>query len=256
MFGPTNLAGIRRQFVTLSGHYGLVNDPPTDSDPGCKEDSGADYYINVGQRILDRLRDNPGTRRSYLYDTAEGDISIDLTGCRTIETVWRSTSDGKQELTFLEPAEMRSRYSTERYSEVDSDIPAYWTHITRSVPGQLSKTASDFTYPFDDIQFGEKEQVGGIVIMPPADGVYTIEVYGRWFSKVLNSNEDKSWWTLNEPDILVQGALAAMEMHFRNTQGVLDYFHPVTGTITILFNGITKDSVEDDVFRTGKRIVG
>ncbi|MFA5380300.1 MAG: hypothetical protein WC455_31350, partial [Dehalococcoidia bacterium] len=100
---------LRKKFVELSGRYDLIKANETDN--------GADFFINAGQKILDRMQDSGKAKARYTVSLAAGTILVYTAGLRAIKGVWVSSSDG---MTALKPCtleEMREYYAG-KFSEV------------------------------------------------------------------------------------------------------------------------------------------
>lgn len=247
-----NLLGVRRMFIEASGRYDLVNDPPVDDDAGCKSDNGADLYINAGQRILDTMQETPDTFRSKFLDTSAGTTDVTVTDNRTIEDIWRKddSDTAKVRLTFMKMDEMREEYPEDE-DELDQGAPSVYTVMSKYLPSAPRTQASDFTYDYQDIYFQPEAANKRVYFLPPADGVYTIEVFGKWFSDTLRNNEDTSWWTVNNWLALVQASSVAIEMLYRNSTGLQDAMN----ALGILLRGIDRDIVRQETVHT-KRMKG
>jgi len=83
----------------------------------------------------------------------------------------------------------------------------------------------------------------GIVWMPPADGTYTLEVWGDFFSKKLVDNYDTNFWATIYPDILIKAANYALESTYRNTAGMADWLSVIDNDL----RGIDHNLVEQDI---------
>ena len=101
-----NLLEVRTQFVKLSGRDDLINEDDSDN--------GADFFINSGQRFLDRRIDFRKSIGRVFKPLAVDSWYIQFEGCRSIEKVWANNSEERWEL--------------ER-----KDL--YWLHKDRVFPG-------------------------------------------------------------------------------------------------------------------------
>jgi hypothetical protein len=87
------LLDVRQRFVESSGRRDLVVDLTDYAD------SGADWYINRGQRYLDRVQPRPGSKKWYHADIATGGAQILVPDLRAVLDgrhggVWVTDADG------------------------------------------------------------------------------------------------------------------------------------------------------------------
>jgi hypothetical protein len=68
-----------------------------------------------------------------------------------------------------------------------------------------------------------EETVNSVIILPPADGVYELELYGDFYTPFLVHNGDVNFWTLGYSMLLAQAANVFIEGGMRNTAGVRDF---------------------------------
>jgi hypothetical protein len=83
----------------------------------------------------------------------------------------------------------------------------------------------------------------GVILLPPADGDYLVDVWGKFFSENLSDDSDTNFWTLSEPQILVKAALRELEVFHRNKQGQEDWELAIRSELL----GMEKDFVEDSI---------
>lgn len=190
-----DLSEIREKFRDLTGRYDLVTPNNTDE--------GADFYINAGQRWLDRQLDFQGASAETTLSLSTGAYSADVTDLRAVKSV--AVGQGGQDFAFLDKREYRPlRAYIENQQNSDQGQPRYYA-IGRRAPGGRS--------------VGSEE----LYFWPPTDGTYTAIVEGLFSSTVLSNNTDESFWSANFPDILIKAAAFRMEAMQRNTQGESDY---------------------------------
>jgi hypothetical protein len=72
---------------------------------------------------------------------------------------------------------------------------------------------------YEDVRFTESEGYEGILFDTKMDKAYDLEVVGKFFSKRLDTDTDKSFWTIRHPDLLVLAAAYSYEREQRNTSG-------------------------------------
>jgi len=240
-----NLKQMRKLFAQHSGMRKYVTMP----DYG---DNGANLLLQQGQKLLDFMQPAPGSNRSHLYDTAEGVYQVPLEGCRAVGSVYLLNSDGLSELTEKTTEEIRSLY-TSSADEIDSGTPKYWAPTSFLEPGEQDSTSDSFASVYYDICFGKDYETPALLVLPPADGVYTLEVHGRWFTKKLVNDTDESWWSINYPLALVQAAMVVIEMLNRNNEGVAAGVRALQDVYLV---GLERDQALQETVHVGGRIVG
>lgn len=235
-----SLLEIRRRFVKeFTGRYDLIIEG---SD---FEDNGANFFIQQGQRWLERQVTHKKAPASVYAEITLGDFSVIFQEARSVLSVWESTvTYGRHELTKLTPREARELYPAE-YSHIANAGPRYYVPLNfRTSPADSDSFTidqiGDILYTSD---LGGDYSYNGIIILPPTDIVRTIEVVGLFFLPTLVNDTDRNYWTENEPMLLLQAAARAHEIALRNTQGVLDYERPALAALTDL----DKDFVEEEI---------
>lgn len=176
------LEEIRSKFVTLSGRNDLVKTVSNVTNI----DNGADFFINAGQRLLDTLQNTPESFKRYIEDIVQGGYKMTFPDCRAIKEVWLTNADGRFPLEKKSIGWIRQEYG-EDYSVLDTGQPLYFAPSVHTLaPAQSLKTADDFTgmHDYGTVEFG---LIGyhGVVIVPPADGTYTVNIWGLFFSGTL-----------------------------------------------------------------------
>ena len=240
-----NLLEIRTQFVKISGRYDLV-------DPSDFADNGADFYIQQGQRSLERrLNINPSVAKFY-DDIAAGTYKVSVANCRAIQEVWIMNSDSRTELEKIDGYKLRgihqkfvsNMYSTP-LSTMSQGRPTYYylTNLRRTPETEAgtldSATLSsylDTTYPFDPTQ-------SGIIIFPRCDVAYGIEIKGLFYSPVLTLDTSSNLWSTNYPTLLIWAALRELEIMFRGSKTVSSREGLIEGELL----GIEKDAIEQEI---------
>ncbi len=244
---------IRTKFIDQSGRFDLAVDPAS----GDYSDNGADFFIRAGQRILDLMQDHPRTVATYQKDLSSGDHKVVFQYNRSVDKVWvtqggTATDTDRSELIKASMNWIKKEYASP-VANIDVETPLYYVRgIIGLSPQQIGLTASgganpytsEFTSDWEDIEFGQDNlDKTGIIFFPPSDGNHTIIVKGRWFSRPLINDSDKSFWSVNYDDALVLATQMAVEKSRRNTQGVND----MRGSIIDILFGIDKDMSSDDI---------
>lgn len=221
---------VRKKYVELSGRYDLVNSDWTDN--------GADFFINAGQRYLDRLQSTGKMRAKEVQSVAAGTIIVKCTDLRAIlEVQVGNTADGLSPLGQVTLSWMKNYYE-EQLSGVDQGTPEYYAPCTFR-PHADTATFAGF-YDIDDLLLASDHYTyNGIIIMPPPDETMYVSIYGLFYSPTLSATlsgatwtQVKSFWTEVHPDILLQAALYKTEVFYRNTEGAKDWDNALMKDVT------------------------
>ena len=240
-----NLLQIRTQFAKISGRYDLVN-------PSTFADAGADFYIQQGQRSLERrLNISPSIAKFY-GDLTIGTYKVSVANCRAIQEVWVMNSESRTEVSKLGDYDLRGihqKYVSNMYttplSSMESGRPShyYLTNLRRSPETETgvgdSATLSsyiDTTYPFDPAN-------SGIILFPRCDEAYGIEIKGLFYSPVLTTDIGTNIWSVSYPTLLIWAALRELEIMFRGSKTASSWESLIEGELI----GIEKDAIEQEI---------
>ncbi|MBU2249370.1 MAG: hypothetical protein KKD77_21660, partial [Gammaproteobacteria bacterium] len=102
-----NLLEIRQKFITFSGRYDLATTTISSWDT----DNGADFFINAGQRFLDRRFETAKTYGRRFDSVAAGSYYQVFQNCRAISEVWCNDSDERWKLRRYDKQTIRDNYS-------------------------------------------------------------------------------------------------------------------------------------------------
>ena len=256
------LLAVRQHLVELSGRYDLVVDSLNWAN------AGADFFIQAGQRWLDRSGIIPKSDAKYYKVLAEGAWYDLIPNCRNIKEVWISNSDGnKWKLTKRELGDMLYFSANDESLRNPSLIPidVDGNNILKD-PGQLTK-GSPINYTpvvvrtspevvgtvtidrFGPATYNDTTQdhynLDGIVFLPPAKSGHVLEVIGQFYQPKLTVDGDKNFWSEQEEFILVLAACRAIEVTMRNQQGVADWESAIRNeTMGLEFDLIEEMSAE------------
>jgi hypothetical protein len=230
-----SLLDVRLQFREVTGRADLVNEDGTDN--------GADYYINAGQRYLDRKAENQKSVARYFVKPALNANLATFVDCRSIKEVWISNGTTRVQLTTKTIQELR-----ELYPEIaqTSGQPLYYSPAYLRITPEFDRidTAAFTTaYGAQDVLLTTHYKYNGVLFYPPSDGTWIMEVWGYFYSPKLEEDADESYWTEMHPEVLVMGAAYMLEAMNRNTQGMKDW----DGAISTHLSGIEMDMIEEDV---------
>jgi hypothetical protein len=234
-----NLKELRTQFVKRNGRYDLV------VDNVAWVDNGADFYINAGQRYIDRLDTTHKSEGKNFQYVTSGDYYVTFPFCRAVKEVFALDADGQKRLEKVDYDKLRAYYA-DRQSQLTTGEPSYYFPAgIRLVPesDRLTIDELDAMIDWTHIIIDPSYNYNGVLFWPPADGNYTVEINGLFYSPDLASDDDHSFWSTVHPEILLMAANRQMEIDYRNTQGVKDWEAAIQTEIL----GLGKDLVEEHI---------
>jgi len=237
-----NLLEIRTKFIELSGRRDLATID--------YQDNGADFFLKAGQKTLDRFFGGDGTdtiqpARVFKAIVA-GDIGVTFENCRAIKEVWIADTTARMELIKKDLAWLHSEVLTEPISNLDQETPSYWSPaMIRITPDPSELSASDLTAigTFMDYVAVNQHRYNGIVFGPPADGDYTIEIRGLFYSFWPSADTGENFWTYQHPELLIQAGIYKLETFMRNSEGMKDLY----AALKLEVEGIDMDIVEQQM---------
>jgi hypothetical protein len=237
----------RKKFCEQSGRYDLMN--------ATYEDSGADFFINAGQRYLDRLQDTGKMKAKHIQAVAAGTIKVYTPGLRSLLEVYAGTTvDGLIRLAKADLSYLRQEYG-EQLSGVTQGTPSWYAPATFRpyVDASTTTTLSGY-YDIDDLILPVLTTPThyantGIVIMPPPDKTYYVSIYGLFYSPTLSATlaagvwtQTTSFWLQVHEDILMQAAMYKLEVFYRNSEGAKDWKSALIGDV----EGMDKDEALEE----------
>ncbi len=238
----TDLLFIRKKFVSLSGRYDLVSSVifPNNLDNVSNNwtDRGANFFIQAGQRFLDREMDFHKMSGELTFSLATTATSLNLSGnVRAIrEVVVQDSVDDEQfNLIKKDVRWLRWKFGGDASTLGSTDVgePKYYA------PGLLRTAVSPNATTAVTTEVQRQ-----LVIMPPADRTYTIlakvDLEGN-----LEADTDITFFSHQFPEILVLAAMYQMEIFNRNTQGQRDHLEPLRAALRRLDDDVVKEESED-----------
>ena len=230
-----NLVEIRQKFVELSGHYDLIVDTTDWAD------AGADFYLKAGQQFLDRKSNVWKKTGRYFKKLEIGDWYVTFPRCRVIEEVFVNDDESRYPLLKRSFQFLHSAYPG-TIADTDQGLPLYFAPgYLRAIEYEDIDSLGEF---FNHVVVNDDEY-RGIVILPPPDEEFVVEVIGQFYATELVEDEDENFWTLNHSSILLLAALYQLEvLAHRNTQGANDYLRQ----IVIELDSLDKDMAEEESF--------
>ena len=239
------LGEIREWFGEATGRYDLVSQADN-------SDTGANKYINAGVRLLDSMYSNPKRTMRYIKSLVQGDSSVAIPLCRSIKEVWIAATDGgKSQLTKCLLQDLRASYADDA-DNIDQGIPLYYAlNIIGLGPTQVDSSASSFSDNNDvsDLHLPTRNyfEYNGLILMPPSDTDYTLNVYGDFSQVELEADDDQNFWSVMYPEILVISSKACLERAYYPAE------YPKTiNTVREMLASIEYDEIEEEISEIGE----
>jgi hypothetical protein len=237
---------IRKKFVEISGRYDLIN-------PATWEDNGADFYLNMGQRVIDRQLDSKKMEARYPFSLTAGSVIVKTPGLRSVKEVWIANADGKAQLTYVPQNKFRGGFATES-NLIDRGIPLYYTPATfRPFPDELTTVVG--LYDVEDLLLsGTHYTYNGVIVMPPSDDDFTLTIWGLFYSPELSATlvgttwtQTKSYWTENEPYTLLEAALSRLATYAGNITSAKEHKEAMLEDLRTLDFDAVEEMLTDDM---------
>lgn len=224
-----NLAEIRAHFVSRSGRYDLIGENGVDA--------GANFFIQSGQRFLDRRANLPRSQKAVHIGTlAAGDSFLELPHCWMLTKVEVLSDWGRD---WKELVRLHSRGTLRFAFREQYGVPyAYIATSARNSP-RMGPQASDEVLacadamPFQELLLDTWSLIT-LEILPTPSVVTTIRVSGNFYSDELKEDEDTSFWSITQPDILIKASLYVLEVFYRNSEGAQDWLSSIQLDLTDL----------------------
>jgi len=234
-----SLLTVRQKFIELSGRHDLVVDV-TDY-----VDNGANFYIQSGQKMLDRMINFRKSKASYFERVGAGVWSVTFPLCRAVKNVWVNNTTGRSRLEPKDYNWLREEFAS-LITSTDRGTPAYFCRARmRAIEDDSQNLGSFFTL------IEESLDLHGIIILPPPDEAVVIEVEGLFYSDALTADTSTSFWTENESDILVWASLYKLEVSYRNSEGAKDWLASIKEALKDLDMDEVEDELSDDEYMEG-----
>ncbi len=229
---------IKNMFAELSGRADLI-------DESLGQAVGASFFINSGQKLLDKLLVGNKSEGRYFIDVDYNQILVPIPGCRAVMRVFVYDSEYRKELLKVDIHKLREYYN-EPVSSMGSSSPAYYSPIViKPYPDNLTTSGYNQEWSMEDILTTGSHAFNAILIMPPSDSStsYTLEVWGLFKTDELVNDSDETFWTEEYPELLLKASLYQLETFYRNTEGAKDWMN----AITLEIGELIKDSVAEEI---------
>lgn len=232
-----SLLDIRKKFVEISGRYDLVDDAVNFSD------KGADFYINAGQKYLDRLVRVPENTATIFLTLSPGDYTLEFPySCRSVKNVYVNNRESRYRLRKVSLNDLKNAYSDPVTLLQKSSPVSYALANLRA----LETTDKDSLGTFVNLTHEETDKkyaYRGIIIVPPVDEEFVVEVSGLFSQNKLISDGDENYWTQEAPELLLKAALYELEGMSRGTENAKNWISMIAAETLEL----GKDFVEDEI---------
>lgn len=245
-----NLLQFRQFFRQTSGRFDLVRSDGSDT--------GLNVFANAGQRYLDMQAELPSGYGRVFRNVVQGEYMATFRNCRSIEEVWiiGPNVEGelvRQELIKKSLHDLRSGSKVwgrwwGRFSKAPSQItqgrPLFYApaklRLIPNVDGEEGGVGA-----FEEVLADGYQYFNGIVMMPPSDQGYSVEVVGRFYSQTLVDDTDSTYWTEQFPNLLYAATMRELEIVHRNSEGVKDWEYAIQSQIVSLdMDGVNEESTD------------
>jgi len=228
-----NLLEVRTQFVKISGRYDLITDTTSWAD------NGADFFLQAGQNLIEKLSGDLPESEGRLWDTiTSGTYYVGFQKrCRMIFDVWANNDENRIELKRKSWKDLKAMY-TSTLANTDTGCPVYYCPAKLR---EIDATDQGATGEFFNYTLTNSKDFRGIVIMPPVDSSYDIEIYGKFLQSVLSSDDDENFWTITYPEILIRAAIYQTELSYRGRGAVAKLYE----ALLLDLIEIDKDTIEE-----------
>lgn len=236
------LLQIRKQFVAFTGRFDLVTDDES------WRDNGANFYIQTGQRWLDRQAETAfGEGKSYLQ-LAPNEWFVMLNNCRSVRHVFISNADGTRRplrrVDYPEIAHMCLRDP----AKIESGTPCYYAlgNINTHPETVGTTTIARFGPSVNYTASGNPWGFNCVIVAPAPNESSLIEVQGLFYQPELITDADQNVWSEEYPFVLLLAACRQLEISYRNTSGANDWENAINAELLTLGFDLA-DQISNDI---------
>lgn len=214
-----NLREIRSEFIRKSGRYDLIEENG--------DDAGANFFIQAGQRLLDKRGDfGTGLVGEWQNMFNKGTAEFTVPNC------WSITSVYSRLVTASEWQKLSYTYSFDTPSCRLSNEQFYTYLPILSLPTLKEATATEIDLPASSLAVSVNAQVDDsqsmrIKLLPALSQNRIIRVVGNFFATPLTSDTASNYWSNRYPETLLKAAMYELEVFYRNTEGANDWLEAV-----------------------------
>ena len=230
-----DLSTLRETFRTETGRLDLA-------------DTGVDRFLNAGQRLLDTRVNHDSNEARNFKMVKQGDFAVTFSStCRVIHKVFVADLDSRSQLLRGNNDELRALYP-QLFSQLGQGRPqAYVPATLRASPDQDTIGDLQAFIGYMDVLLGSSAKFNGVIFYPPADKEYMVEVWGSFYSPDLGDSCNSTWWLENHSYLLLMAAKRALEVSYRNSEGVKDWDNAMQPYLT----AIEADQAEQEAVDIG-----
>ncbi len=230
-----NLLEVRKMFVKLSGRYDLVIDT-TDW-----VDDGANFFLQAGQNMIEKLVGDLPESEGRIWNTISADAYYlgFQSRSRAIFQVWVNDSESRIELEKVSWGEMKELYSSS-ISSVSTGFPRYFCPAKLR---EIDATGKNVIGIFSNFSLPVSSDFRGILIMPPADKDYDLEILGKFLQPELDTDLLENFWTLIYPELLIRAAMYQNELMYRGKEST----GKLLNSLMLEISEIEKDGIEETI---------
>lgn len=229
---------IRQKFAEISGRFDLVTDY-TGTD---YTDNGADFFLQAGQRELDRMYNTPKAV-GRIWDTVAANIYfMKMQDCRAIQNVWLNNATSRIELKKAPYVDLKNDYGT-IFSNITKKTPKWYAPAF--IRGMETIADSDMNTQATFINYivDNSDSYNAIIFLPPPDEAFDVEVKGLFYTDWPSAEGETSYWMEIHPMVSIWAGLYMLETSYRNTEGANDWLRAIERSAS----GIDKDTVEEEL---------
>lgn len=236
-----DLLAIRKEVVKVSGRYDLVSDPTT-----CAVDNGINHYIYEGQKALERRLSTPPTRAKLYKDLMVGDYIVKFKNCRAVFEVWVIDSTSSVKLEKIRKSDLRALVAKPAVSAATRAKPYYYLPIDLRRTPDDEDGAGDSTMlaSYLDVESPADPEYKAVMLYPPADAAYGIEVQGLFYNLELEDNADENYWSVNYPNLLIMATLHQLSYMYKGGKTVSSWSQAIEEELV----NIDKDAIEQEIY--------
>lgn len=195
-----NLGEIRKQFVSVSGRYDLVNQDGSDK--------GANFLINEASKWLDRKIETTKSWGTYPVIKPINTWYVRFPFARAVKEVWMTTTEGRVQLIKSTLQDLFADYLTGIPAEWEAGTPEYWSPaITRMIPE--IKTPAEIA-DLDDyigVITPISHEYNTVLFNCMVDIETLFEIVGLFYSRFFEVDSDENFWSQVHPLLLIQAAI-------------------------------------------------
>jgi hypothetical protein len=203
------------------------------------DDETVAHYLNAGQRFLDDFCDFQQNPSRYIYAGAIGQSYLSLDAqAKVISKIKFIDSLG----TVSDVVEV----SLKELQMLSDTLPSYKPNALPTYFAMANQKNVGQTVPIIHtgklaVETGLSSEKLGILFDCPMDQVYTVDIYGKFFSpEILEGDDPDTFWASQYPFTLIHSALFKLEISYRNSEGANDWLMAIKADMS----GIDKNVAE------------